>query len=209
MIEQGSPEWFAQRLGKATASRIADIVAKTKSGYGASRANYMAELICERLTGAQAERFTNAAMQWGSEKEPEACDAYVWETDAELEECGFFDHPKIAMSGASPDRLIGAEGLLEVKCPNTATHLDTLLGAGEIAGKYITQIEWQLACTGRKWCDFVSFDPRLPPHLRLFVRRIHRDDQVISDLEGEVTAFLAEIDGKVARLEALPGRKAA
>lgn len=203
MIAQGSPEWFAARLGKATASRIADVVAKTKTGYGASRANYMAELICERLTGQCAERFTNAAMQWGSDHEGEACDAYVWETDAELEECGFFDHPAIAMSGASPDRLIGTDGLLEVKCPNTATHLETLLSKGLIASKYVVQMQWQMACTGRAWCDFVSFDPRLPPHLRLEIRRVPRDPAMIADLEREVAAFLAELEAKLADLESL------
>ncbi len=202
MIEQGSAEWFAQRLGKATASRIADIVAKTKTGYSTSRDNYMAELACERLTGTQGERFTNAAMIWGSEKEPEACDAYVWETDAELETCGFFDHPSIAMSGASPDRLVGADGLLEVKCPIQATHLATLRGA-TIPGKYITQIQWQLACTGRAWCDFASYDPRFPSHLRLFVRRVQRDNAMIAELEREVRLFLSELDGAVAALSSL------
>src|SRR6185436_7539056 len=188
MIEQGSPEWFAQRRGKATASRVADIIAKTKSGYGASRANYMAELIAERLTGVSVEGYTNAAMQWGKDKEPEAIAAYEFLTNAEIERVAFVDHPDIAMSGASPDGLVGAEGMIEAKCPNTATHLDTLLGE-PIAGKYITQMQWQMATTDRKWCDWVSFDPRLPDEMRLFVKRVFRDDVMIRDLEKEVLAF--------------------
>ena len=205
---QGSAEWHAARLGKVTASRIADLTAKIKTGYSTSRANYMAELICERLTGESAPRFVNAEMQWGTDKESDACDAYAFMADADLEPVGFIDHPTIAMSGASPDRLVGSDGLVEVKCPLTATHLDTLLGAS-IPGRYIGQIQWQLACTGRAWCDWVSFDPRLPPHLRLFVRRIQRDDKAIKEVEIEVRDFLAELDDKLARLAERQARVAA
>lgn len=202
MIAQGTAEWFAERLGKATASRIADVVASTKSGWGASRANYAAELIVERLTGQPIERFSNAAMAWGTEHEAEAAAAWAWETDLEPEVCGFFPHPTIAMSGASPDRLINAEGLLEVKCPMTATHIDTLL-SGKVPGKYVTQMQWQMACTRRSWCDFVSFDPRLPPHLRLWVRRVARDEAAITYLEREVAAFLVEVADKIDALNEL------
>ncbi len=198
-IIQGSPEWFAARAGKVTASRVADVIAKTKTGWGASRANYAAELIAERLTGVTAPSFTNAAMQWGNDTEPKARDAYCFRHDADVVEIGFVDHPLIAMTGASPDGLIGDDGLLEIKCPNSATHLDTLLGE-TVPGKYVTQMMWQMACTGRAWCDFASFDPRLPASMSLFVRRIERDDAMIADLEREVAAFIAEIDDKVARL---------
>lgn len=198
-IIQGSPEWFAMRAGKVTASRVADVIARTKTGYGASRANYAAELIAERLTGTTAPSFTNAAMQWGTDTEPKARDAYCFRHDVDVAEIGFVDHPTIAMTGASPDGLVGAEGLVEIKCPNTATHLDTLLGE-TVPGKYVTQMQWQMACTGRAWCDFASFDPRLPASMSLFVRRIERDDAMIADLEREVAAFIAEIDDKVARL---------
>lgn len=207
-ILQGSPEWHAMRLGKATASRIADIIAKTKTGYSTSRANYMAELIAERLTGTAADGYTNSAMAWGTEKEPEAIAAYEFLTNAEIERVAFVPHPTITMSGASPDGLVGASGLIEVKCPNTATHLDTLLGSA-IPAKYITQVMWQMACTGRQWCDWVSYDPRLPEEMRLFVYRIARDDALIASLEKDVTAFLAEIDGKVADLRARYMTKAA
>lgn len=199
MIVQGSEDWFAARLGKVTASRVADVIAKTKTGYSASRANYMAELIAERLAGARTEGFTNAAMQWGTDKEPEARAAYAFMADVDVVEVGFVDHPVIAMTGASPDGLIGDDGMVEIKCPNTATHLDTLLG-GAVPAKYVTQMQWQMACTGRAWCDFASYDPRLPPEMQLFVARVERDVSMIVDLETEVSAFLREIDAKVATL---------
>jgi putative phage-type endonuclease len=199
MIVQGSPEWFAVRCGKVTASRVADVIAKTKTGYGASRANYAAELIAERLTQSTAPGFTNAAMQWGTDQEPHARAAYCFLHDVDVEEIAFVDHPEIAMSGASPDGLVGLDGLVEFKCPNTATHLDTLLSE-TVPGKYITQMQWQMACTGRAWCDFASFDPRLPPSMQLFVKRVERDASLILDLEAQVADFLAEIDAKVAAL---------
>lgn len=199
MMEQRSPEWFAARAGKATASKIADIVAKTKSGPSASRANYMAQLVAERLSGLPAEGFSNAAMQWGTEKEPEARAAYERHALCTVVELGFADHPTIPMSGASPDGLVGDEGLLELKCPLTATHIDTLLG-GTVPKKYMAQMQWQMACTERRWCDFASYDPRLPDEMQLFVQRVERDDAMIAELETEVTAFLAEVDQTVAAL---------
>lgn len=208
MIIQGSDEWRAQRLGKVTASRIADLTAKTKTGWGAGRANYMAELLVERLTGEPTIGFTNAAMQWGTEQEPEARAAYQFMRDCTVEECGFFDHPRITMAGASPDGLIGADGLVEIKCPNTATHIETLQGAA-IPSKYIRQVQWQMACTGRAWCDWVSFDPRMPASMRLFVQRVERDAVFIGTLEKQVSEFLAELDAKVADLTARYERRAA
>ena len=207
MIVQGSPEWFAARCGRVTASRVADVVARTKTGWGASRANYAAELIAERLTGCTAPGFSNSAMQWGTDQEPVARAAYEARTGVSVDLVGFVEHPEIAMSGASPDGLIGDEGLIEIKAPNTATHLDTLLSE-TVPGKYVTQMQWQMACTGRAWCDFVSFDPRLPPNMALFVRRIDRDVSLILELESEVAAFLTEIDAKVAALTERYGRAA-
>jgi putative phage-type endonuclease len=199
VIEQGSADWFAMRLGKVTASRVADVIARTKSGYSASRANYAAQLIAERLTGNVAEGYSNAAMQWGTEQEPEARLAYEFRTDVDVQEVAFVDHPAIKNSGASPDGLVSDDGLVEIKCPNTATHLETLQGEA-IPGKYETQMLWQMACTGRQWCDFVSFDPRLPENMRLFVKRLPRDDGRIAELEADVAAFLSEIDATVAEL---------
>lgn len=199
MIEQGSPEWFAQRLGKVTASRVADVVARTKSGWGASRTNYMAQLIAERLTGEAQESYSNAAMQWGTEQEPLARIAYEFRTDCSVEQVGFIEHPHLPMTGASPDGFVGSDGLVEIKCPNTATHLDALLGE-PIAGKYIVQMQWQMACAGRAWCDFVSFDPRLPEEMRLLCTRVKRDDFAVANLEKDVSEFLAELAGKVSAL---------
>jgi putative phage-type endonuclease len=207
-IIQGTPEWFAARLGKVTASRVADVIAKTKTGWGASRANYMAELVAERLTGNSADKFSNAAMQWGTEQEPEARAAYEFRVGADVVQVGFVPHPIIPMTGASPDGLVGEVGLLEVKCPNTATHIDTLISQN-IPGKYVTQMLWQMACTGRQWCDIVSFDPRLPPSMRLFVKRLERDELRIKKLEKDVAEFLCEVEHKVNQLVALYEREAA
>lgn len=198
-MQQGTPEWYAARLGKVTASRIADLTAQTKSGWGASRANYMAELLCERLTGETADRFTNAAMQWGKDAEPQARAAYEFISGNAVAEVGFIDHPTIDMAGASPDGLVGDDGMLEIKCPNTATHIETLLTEA-VPAKYRKQMLWQLACAGRAWCDFVSFDPRLPGDMQLFVTRIIPEDGEIEVMEKDVADFIAELDAKIASL---------
>ena len=205
---QGSPEWFAARAGKVTASRITDLMAKTKSGWGASRANYAAQLVAERHTGEPGEAFQNAAMKWGTETEPRARAAYEFLRDQSVESVGFVPHPTIGMAGASPDGLVGTDGLVEIKCPNTATHIETLLGS-IVPNKYINQIQFQLACTGRQWCDFVSFDPRMPENMVLFVRRINRDSAAIAQIEYEVVEFLKEIDSTLRSLQGLYGTKAA
>jgi len=198
-IEQGTEEWFAIRCGKVTASRIADIIATTKSGYSASRANYEAQLICEILTGKPAESFTNAAMAWGTETEPLARAQYELKTGNMVNQIGFVVHPKIEQAGASPDGLVDNDGLIEIKCPNTSTHLDTLLSQ-KVPSKYITQMTWQMLCTGRKWCDFVSYDPRLPDNLQLFIQRIELDEEYGKKLESEVKGFLEEVNEKVEKL---------
>lgn len=208
MIEQGTPEWFAARCGKVTASRVADVIAKTKSGYGASRATYMGQLIAERLTGEVAESFSSSAMKWGTDMEPEARAAYAFRMDADVQLVGFVDHPTIPMSGASPDGLVGEDGLVEIKCPNTSTHIDTLLSQ-RVPQKYVIQMMWQMACTGRQWCDYCSFDPRLPESMRLFVFRLARDEQAIKELEDEVSRFIAELDAKVAELRKIYEKEAA
>ena len=207
-IIQGSDEWRQLRLGKVTASRVADMVAKTKSGWGASRANYAAQLIAERLTGVAAEGYTNAAMLHGTETEPEARNAYAFYSGMDVTEVAFVPHPLIGDAGCSPDGLVNPDGQIEIKCPMTNTHIDTLLGQSTPA-RYIDQIQFQLACTGRAWCDFVSYDPRLPENMRLFVRRVMRDDKRIAELETEAVAFLKEISDRLARLENLYGEKAA
>jgi putative phage-type endonuclease len=202
MIEQGSPEWFAQRCGKVTASCIADMMAKTKTGWGASRLNYRAKLVAERLTGIVEKGYSNAAMEWGSAMEADARTAYEFYRGVDVVLAEFVTHPTIAMSGASPDGYVGDDGLVEIKCPNTATHIETLLGQA-VPGKYNLQCQWQLACTGRAWVDWVSFDPRMPEEMRLFVRRIERDEARIKDICDHVECFLQEIDATVAELTKL------
>ena len=198
-MQQKTVEWFAARCGKVTASRVADVVARTKSGYAASRANYMAELVCETLTGQPAEGFTNAAMQRGIDLEPAARDAYSARSGELVEEVGFIVHPTIPLAGASPDGVVG-DGLVEIKVPNTATHIEYLL-TKEPPQKYFYQMQWQMACAEKEWCDWASYDDRMPSHLQLLVVRIPRDDQVISVLEREVVDFLAEMLEKVDKLK--------
>jgi putative phage-type endonuclease len=200
-MDQRSAEWFAARCGKVTASRMADVVAKTAKGYGASRANYMAELVVERLTGKSTEGFTNAAMQWGTEQEPFARDAYSAKTGELVTETGFVPHPRIENAGASPDGIVGA-GLVEIKCPNTASHIDYLLSL-EPPQKYYYQMQWQMACCMAEWCDWVSYDPRMPQDLQLLIVRIYRDEDCIKMLEAEVETFLSELDAKVSALKEL------
>lgn len=199
-IQQRSDEWFQIRMGKVTASRVADVIAKTKTGYGATRANYMAELLAERLTGSPAEKYTNAAMQWGVDNESAARQKYSEIKGVVVTEIGFVPHPRIELSGASPDGLVGMVGNLEIKAPNTATHIETLL-SGSVANKYNIQMQWQMACCERDWCDFVSYDPRLPDEMQLFIQRVERDDKLIAELEKEVQEFLKELDAKVNALK--------
>ena len=198
-MEQRSAEWYAARLGKVTASKVADVVARTRTGYAASRANYMAQLVCERLTGKPTEGFSNAAMEWGVEQEAAARDAYSARVGELVTEVGFIDHPTIKMAGASPDGIVGA-GIVEIKCPSTATHIEYLFER-EPPQKYFYQMQWQMACTGTEWCDWVSYDPRMPENLQLLVVRIPRDTDCITLLEKEVSEFLAELDDKVAKLK--------
>jgi len=184
------------------------MMARTKSGWGASRANYAAELLAERLTGIVAEGFTNVAMKWGTETEPQARAAYEFYTDQKVEQVGFVIHPRIEMAGASPDGLVGDIGLVEIKCPNTGTHIETLLGA-PIPEKYIKQMQWQMACTERQFCEFVSFDPRLPANMQIAINRIWRDEDTIREIETAVSAFLAEIDATYSALTEKYGKAAA
>jgi putative phage-type endonuclease len=202
IMEQRTDDWFAARLGKVTASRISDVMAKTKTGYSASRENYMAQLIVERLTNTKAESFSSAAMEWGTNQEPFARAAYEVKTGVLVEEEGFVQHKSIDMAGASPDGLVGTNGLVEIKCPNTATHIDTLLSQ-KIADKYIMQMQFQMACTDRMWCDFVSFDPRMPEKNQIFIKRVERDDKLIKEIEWEITKFLGELTEKLTKLEQL------
>jgi putative phage-type endonuclease len=196
---QRTDDWFADRLGKVTASRVADILARTKSGPSASRANYAAELVAERLTGRRAEGFTSAAMQRGTDLEPLARDSYSFMTGNKVVEVGFVPHPTIAMTGASPDGLIDDDGLVEIKCCGAARHIAVLKG-DPAEDRYVKQMLWQMACTGRQWCDLAYYNPDLPTELQLKIIRIERDEVAIEQMEAEVSAFLAEVESDVAYL---------
>jgi len=191
-IKQGTDEWKQLRLGKVTASRVADVMSKIKSGESAGRKNYKMDLVVERLTNIPTSSFTSPAMAWGTETEPLARMAYEAFKGLFVDQVAFCNHPTIEWFGCSPDGLIGSEGNLEIKCPNTANHIDYLL-AGVPPAKYVPQMQTQMACTGRLWTDFVSYDPRLPPELQLFVVRLDRDESYIEHIETEVKRFLNEV----------------
>ena len=206
MIEQRTEEWFQQRLGKVTASRISDVIAKTKTGVSTSRQNYLVQLVSERITGKKGDSFVNQAMLDGIEREGAARAIYMLNRDVSVTEVGFFDHPVIKNSGASPDGAVNSEeegkyaGLIEIKCPIETTHTNTLMSKS-VPSKYIPQMQWQLACTGAKWVDFVSYNPNFPMELQLFVARVDRDDTYIGELEAEVIKFLDEVEQTIIKLK--------
>lgn len=202
MIEQGTPEWMAMRLGKVTASRITDVLAKVKTGEAVTREDYRTELVVQRLTNQPSEPFTNAAMEWGVEQEPMARIAYEAQANVFVEQVSFVEHPTIEWFGCSPDGFVGDEGLLEIKAPSSKNHIKYLLG-GKPPAKYVPQMQCQMAVTGRKWCDFVSYDPRLPEDLQLFVVRLERDVSFIMSMEEEVDKFLKEVNVMVNKLKGI------
>ena len=199
-MEQRTEEWLLARCGKVTASRVADVLAKVKTGESASRKNYKMELVVQRLTGQPGESFTNAAMEWGTATEPQARMAYEAHTGSFVEEKGFIDHPTIEGFGCSPDGLVGDDGLIEIKCMNTANHVETVI-EGKPPSRYIPQMQCQMAVTGRQWCDFVAFDPRLPEDLQLLVVRVDRDQEYIDQMEVEVKQFLSEVNDLFIKLK--------
>lgn len=203
-LEQGTDAWRQARCGSLGASSVHEAVARIKSGWAASRANLMARLISERLTGVPQDTYVNAAMQHGIAMEPEARVAYEFHTGADVATVGLFKHPLIIGTHASPDGTIGEDGLLEIKCPQPAQHLATLQGEA-ISSRYMIQAQWQLACTGRNWCDFVSYSPAFPERMRLHVERIGRDDRRIAELEAQVREFLLELTKQLAALTARYG----
>jgi len=199
-IEQRSEEWFAARLGKVTASRVADVIAKTKTGYAATRDTYMTQLVLERITKTKAEGFTSSAMQWGVDQEPYARGFFEATTGQMVQEVGFIPHPLIDMAGASPDGLLDdGEGMIEIKCPESKGMIEALL-TQKVPQRYITQMQFQMACADRKYCQYVVFDPRMPPKAQLFVKRVDRDDKYIAEIETEIVKFLAEVDAQVQQL---------
>ena len=196
MIEQGTEAWLQLRLGKVTASRVADIMAKTKTGVSASRGNYLIELALQRVTGNIEPMYTNDAMAWGTATEPQARVAYEVKTGNFVDQIAFVEHPTIEWFGCSPDGLVGNDGLIEIKCPNSATHWATIKD-GKPPNKYVVQMQTQMACTNRQWCDFVSFDPRMPERSQLFICRVERDQTMIDEIEAEIKKFLSEVESEV------------
>ena len=207
--EQGTESWFADRLGKVTASRLADVLAKTKTGYSASRTNYMTQLVLERITQTKAESYSNAAMLHGVEQEPFARAAYEAHTGQMVEEVGFIPHPDIEAAGASPDGLVGDDGMVEIKCPSSSTALEVWLtysqGGNPVDAKYYAQMQWQMRCANRAWCDYVVFDPRMPAKAQLFIHRVECNAEWLKIAEAEVTTFLAELNAKVTALKTIIG----
>ena len=208
MIAQGTDEWFQQRLGKVTASRISDVIAKTKTGVSTSRQNYLVQLVSERITGKKGDSFVNQAMLDGIEREGAARAIYMLNRDVSVTEVGFFDHPVIKNSGASPDGAVNAEeegkyaGLIEIKCPIETTHTNTLISKS-VPSKYMPQIQWQMASVSPnvKWVDFISFNPNFPDTMQIFIARVDRDDAYIAELEAEVLKFLDEVDQTILKLK--------
>lgn len=207
-LDQGSEDWRLARVGSLGASSLHEAVAKTKTGWGASRANIMARLVVERLTGIPQDTYMNDAMRWGKECEPEARAAYSFHCGVDVAQVGLVRHPTIKGSHCSPDGFTEDDGLVEFKCPNSSTHIDFLL-TGSIPDKYVVQMLWQMTCTDRQYCDFVSYDPRLPVELRLFIKRLDRDNKRIAKLEEDVREFIAELEDKIGALRALSEQKEA
>lgn len=199
-LEQGSDEWKQARLGHVTASNMAEVMSKGKgTAEAVGRYKYKVRLVAERLTMTASESYTNAAMQWGVEQEQFACIAYEAQKETFVDKIGFVLHPDIKWLGVSPDRIVGHEGLIEVKCPNTTTHLDYLF-ENKVPAEYYKQIQCQLWVTGRQWCDFVSYDPRLPKRNQLLIVRTERDESLIKEMEAETLKFLAEVETLIIKL---------
>lgn len=200
-VVQGTEAWKKARVGHVTASKISDVMAKGKNGKEATtRANYRAEIVVELLTGEPYEDgITSKDMKRGTEMEPYARELYQQQSSLEVVQTGFVLHPTIDWAGASPDGLVGDDGLLEIKCPKSKTHLIYLL-SDKIPSDYEKQMLWQMACTGRSWCDFVSYDNRFPKHKQLFIKRLERNKSKIADIEKEVIKFNTEIDITMTKL---------
>ena len=202
-LMQNTPEWLMQRIGMCTGSKVADVIGRKKqtkaqiekgevAEYLKGRDDYMWDVVVERLTGRATDHYISPAMEHGTDTEPLARAAYETAMDVDVKHGGFFVHPQMEWFGASPDGLIGTDGILEIKCPTTRVHLQYLKD-DEIPIDYAPQMLAELACTERKWCDFVSYDDRLPANMRLFIKRFERNDALIAGMEAEVKTFLEDV----------------
>lgn len=203
-LMQGTEEWLAARIGKITASRIGDVMAKGKGGKpSTTRANYLADLVCERTTNDPTpDVFQNWHTKRGTELEPDARNEYEIKRNVTVRTAGLVIHPQFPFSGASPDGLIGDDGLVQFKCPIPAVHLEWLTSR-RVPSEHIAQMQWEMACTGAKWSDFVSYCPRFPEHRQLFVKRLLRDDALIAEIAAAVVQFNAEIEREIEKLNAI------
>jgi len=199
-LKQQTPEWLKARIGKCTGSRVKDALSFLKNGQPSQkRKDYLTDVVTERLTGFAVEHYVTPAMQWGIDTEEYASSAYEVVSGNDVEEVGIAEHPSIPMFSASPDRYVGNDGIVEIKCPITTTHVEWMM-AGLIPEEHLWQLTAEMACSGRKWVDFVSFDPRLPPRNQVFIRRLLRDEERIAFMEAGVIQFLSEVDAMVAKL---------
>ena len=198
-LEQGTDEWKLARLGYVSASNLDAVMARGKSGEAITRKKYKVRLAAERLTGEITESYSNAAMEWGVVNEEKAAMAYEVSKDTLLDRTGFWKHPTISWLGCSPDRLVGSDGLVEIKCPDSSTHVDYLL-AKQVPTEYVKQVQGQIWVMEREWCDFVSYDPRMPEKNRLLVVRAYRDEELIKQMQEEVEKFLNEVDQLIIKL---------
>ncbi|WP_063657925.1 lambda exonuclease family protein [Candidatus Arsenophonus triatominarum] len=196
-MKQKTDEWFQARLGKVTASNLHKVLSK---GRGTTQRNYLMQLVCETLTGRREEIKTNQAIERGIALEPQArARYYLNEFDVTVTEVGFIPHPSIALFGASPDGLVNDDGLIEIKCPNTTTHIETIV-TGKPKYEYLLQMHGQMMCTGRNWCDFVSYDDRLPPNLAYYKIRIIKDDNLVNEIEQAVQAFIEKLKSEINKI---------
>jgi putative phage-type endonuclease len=198
-MEQRSEAWFAAKAGKFSASEMADLLSGGGKKITATRSNLIARKVAERLTGVMEQGYTSAAMQHGIDHEDDARNLYFVSRELPIDEEGFIDHPSIPYSGCSPDGMVSDDGLVEIKCPNTATHIE-YLRTKKVPNKYLYQMQWQMACTGRKWCDFVSYDPRMPTRLQLLIIHVPRDDELIATLEDAVNKGVKEVEEIISEL---------
>ncbi|EJF84068.1 hypothetical protein MCU_00736 [Bartonella elizabethae Re6043vi] len=202
-MEQRTAEWFQARLGKVTASNVYNVLSKTAKGMPTSKyEDYKIKLMTERLTEEISQSYTTPAMQWGIEHEEDALREYAFIYDTEITQCGFIQHPTIQMAGASPDGFVGEDGLVEIKCPQSPNHLRFFIDSN-IKPEYHAQMQFQMACTGRKWCDFVSYNPNFvgkSTSLRMKIKRINRDEEQIEQINQAVEIFLAEIEQEMQKI---------
>jgi len=198
-VEQRTEEWLADRVGRITASRFKAVLARLKNGQPAqARNDYLMDVVCERLTGQPTHHFVNQAMQWGIDQEEFAREAYEQRTGVVVEKAGFIILDGIkASAGASPDGLVGV-GCIEIKAPNTRTHVQTILDG--MPDEHFAQVQGVMWVAGREWCDFISWDPRVPGEHQLYVERIERDDAFIEMLKREIEVFDQEVEATIQKL---------